>query len=53
MADNESSHLMWIIIVIAIAALIFMALKLAFPDLIKLVMAKLTSGISDVNFTTK
>lgn len=34
MADNESSHLMWIIIVLAVAVMIFTGLKLAFPGVL-------------------
>lgn len=48
MADNESSHLMWIIIVIAIAALIFGGLKVAFPSLIGDALNKMSQGVDGV-----
>lgn len=48
MADNESSHLMWIIIVLAVASTIFMGLKVTFPGLLSQVTDKMVRGITGV-----
>lgn len=52
MADNESSHLMWIVIVLALASILFIGIKVAFPSLIGDVIDKMTQGAKDVSFKT-
>lgn len=49
MADNESSHLMWVVIVLAVASILFIGLKVAFPNLIGDATNRMAQGAKGLN----